>query len=444
MTKAGVCALLLLLLSACSTFDDIIDWMGSSKPKTPLPGKRIAVLNETSDITADPSLNDTTVTVPEITANDSWSQAGGGPAGISGNLQLSGFTHHDSATIGDGNGWEEPLYPNPIVAGGKVFAMDAKGYITAHHADDIGKTDWTNKSLVETDEPDLLGGGLAFDNDRIYATSGRGKVVALDAKTGKELWKQSIGIPLRAAPKASGGKVYVLSVDNQIFALDADKGVQLWSHRGINENAGFLAAISPAVTDTIVIAPYSSGEIHALDTVSGQDLWNDTLLRARRNYASAAFLGIGGNPIVKDDVLFASGSSGSTAALSLTSGRRFWDQDISSLNAPWIAGDFLYILSNDYQLVCLMLSDGRVKWVRQLPRYQNEEKHKNPLVWRGPVMADGKLLVAGMHGQMLTISPKDGKTLAIVEIPEDVTDAPVIAGGKLYMLTEDAKLHVLY
>ncbi len=440
--RAGM--LLLLLLSGCSTFEDITDWMGSSEKKTPLPGERIAVLSDAAHLKPDDSLKGVDVTVPAATANGDWPQAGGGPQGITGNLELSGYSHHDSVKIGDHNGWEQPLYPSPVVAGGLVFAIDAKGYITAHETTDIGKVRWTNKSAVEDNEPDLIGGGLAFEDGRLYVTSGRGKVYAIDAANGKEVWKQVIGLPLRAPPKVHKDKLYVLSIDNQLFALNSLTGTPLWNHRGINENAGFLADISPAATENIVLAPYSSGTLHALDTSSGQDVWNDSLLLSRRNSATAAFSGIGGNPVVDNNIVYATGSSGFFATIDLLSGRRIWDQDVSSLNTPWIAGDFIYLLSSDYELVCMMRADGRVKWTKQLQRYAKEEKRKDPLVWRGPIMAGGQLLIAGTHGQMLVLSPKDGSTITTADIPENITDMPVVAGGKLYVLTQDARLHVLY
>jgi outer membrane protein assembly factor BamB len=434
----------LLLLASCETMNDLTSWMGGEDDKAPLPGKRIPVLSDISHLSPDDSLASTDVVVPAPKANDDWREAGGAPAGMTGNLALPGLSHHDSAKIGDHNGWEQPLYPGPIVAGSTVYAMDAKGYITAHDATSIGKIRWTNKSAVTEDEADLLGGGLAFENGRLYVTSGRGKLYALDAASGKELWKQVVGVSLRVAPKSGGGKVYALSVDNQLFVFDADKGTPLWSHRGANENAGFLAAATPAITDSIVVVPYSSAEIHAVEPAGGQDVWSDTLLLVRRNSATGVFSGIGGNPIVKDDIVYAGGSSGFFAALALLNGRRMWEQNISTLNTPWIADDYIYVLSNDAELVCLMRADGRVKWSKQLPQYGNEKKHTNPLVWRGPVLAGGRLLVAGMHGSMLALSPKDGSTVDTIDIPDNITDAPVVAGGRLYFLTQDARLHVLY
>lgn len=432
--------LLALALPACG---DMPDWLTGEEKKKPLPGERIAVLEEGSKLKADPALT-APVAVPQPQANADWAGLGGAVTGMTGNLQWSGNAHHDSVRIGDGNGWEQPLYTNIAVSGGRVFALDAKGYVTAHNAARIGEQLWSNKSLVETDEPDLLGGGVAVEAGLVVVTSGYGKVAALDVMNGKELWKQAIGIPLREAPRVAGGIVYVVSVDNQLFALDAASGRQRWSHRGISETAGFMTALAPTVSDNIAIVPYSSGELHALDVASGQGIWSDTLVLARRTTATAGFSGIGGTPVIANETVYAGDGGGFFAAISLISGRRIWEQDVSSLNMPWVAGDYLFLLSEGSKMICLNRADGRVKWIQQLPRFENEEKRKGPYVWRGPVMANGKLMVVGRHGQMLALAPDDGRLLETLDIPDGVMDAPVLAGGKLYLLTQDAELYSYY
>ena len=441
MMKRIACLALLIAVSAC---DSLPDWVTGSNEEAKLPGKRIDVLSEISTIKADPMLANNPVSVPLQRDNENWRQAGGSPQGLSGNLAFSGFNNHEKIKAGDGNGWDVSLATAPIIANATIFTMDAKGYITAYDAKEPGNIKWENKSAVAEQEPDLLGGGLAFDAGHLYVTSGKGKIFAIDAATGKELWNKSVGVPLRAAPKAVGGKIYVISVDNQLFVLDSDKGAVVWNQRGINENAGYLASISPAATDTIVIVPYSSGEIHALDSSNGQELWTDTLLKTSHNSATAQFSGIGGNPVIKDDTVYVSSSNGYLAAFSLGNGRRLWQQEVSSLNTAWLTDDYIYSLSVDSQLLCLQRNDGRIKWVKSLPAFENEAKRKNPYFWHGPVLANGNLLVAGEHGQMLLVSPKSGEILNTMDIPSGVSNSPIIAGGRLYLLTRNAKLHIYY
>ena len=431
-----------LLLTAC---DSMPTWLGGKDEKPKLAGKRLDVLADIGAVKVDESLASVPVVVSEVKSNDNWAQAAGSRQGITGNLQFGGFSHHDYTKIGEGNDWGQPLYSNVIIAAGIAFAMDSKGYISAHDIKDIDKIVWKNSSAVTKDEDDLLGGGLAYDNGNIYATTGRGKIFAIDATSGKEIWNATIGVPLRAAPKVGSGKLYAISVDNQLFALDIKTGKQVWNHRGINENAGFLNAISPAINDNIVIVPYSSGEIHALDSATGQEIWSDSLLKPSRTSATGSFFGIAGTPIISDETVFVAGSGGVVAAFSLSSGRRLWEQDISSsLNNLWLDNAFIYMISSNNELLCMSKNDGRVKWTKQLSRYEDEEKHRYPYTWFGPIMANGKLLVAETKGHIIAISPKDGTTIESVDIPSDLANAPIIADGKLYMLTQNAKLHYFY
>src|SRR5262249_26957073 len=147
LRKIIVSALLLATVSAC---DSMPSWLGGSddddKPK--LPGNRIDVLSDYSRLKADDSLGDVNVVVPDVKINENWRQAGGSAQGMTGNLQISGFKHSDRESIGDSNKWEQPLYTAPIAAGNTVYAMDSKGYITAHEAANISKVKWTSKSVV--------------------------------------------------------------------------------------------------------------------------------------------------------------------------------------------------------------------------------------------------------------------------------------------------------
>lgn len=104
----------------------------------------------------------------------------------------------------------------------------------------------------------------------------------------------------------------------------------------------------------------------------------------------------------------------------------------------------MYVLTTDAKLLALQRFDGRVRWTLPLQRFENEETKLGPLNWSGPVLAGGRLLVVGAHGEMLSISPKDGNIVTRQTIPEGVYEAPVVADGKLFLATERARLQVLY
>ncbi len=107
---------------------------------------------------------------------------------------------------------------------------------------------------------------------------------------------------------------------------------------------------------------------------------------------------------------------------------------------PWIGGDFIFLLTNDAQLVCLTRRDGRIRWVRPLPRYKDPEDQEGPIHWAGPVLASDRLIVAGSNGEAVSVSPYTGEVIGKIDLPGAVTMAPVVAGNSLYFLTEGGSL----
>jgi outer membrane protein assembly factor BamB len=94
-----------------------------------------------------------------------------------------------------------------------------------------------------------------------------------------------------------------------------------------------------------VVAAYSSGEVFGLELESGRPLWSDTVLRPRRTVAMNAITDIIGDPVIDRDRVLVAGVSGEMAALDVARGQRLWTADVTSTQMPWVAGDFVYVLT---------------------------------------------------------------------------------------------------
>ena len=110
---------------------------------------------------------------------------------------------------------------------------------------------------------------------------------------------------------------------------------------------------------------------------------------------------------------------------------------------PWLAGDFIYVLTNDSQIVCLRRDDGRIRWVTALPRFVDPEDFEDPIQWFGPVLAQDRLIVAGSHGEVLSVSPYSGEVLGLIELPDGAVVSPIVANNSIYFLTKEADLVAL-
>ncbi|MFM9890939.1 MAG: PQQ-binding-like beta-propeller repeat protein, partial [Rickettsiales bacterium] len=300
-TRLALFALAAVLsLSACDRIDRLL---GNASPVIKrAPGERIDVMLGDSHITADPTVADVPVEVPEPTDLAEW-HGGNDAMALAPHVALSGVTQSQSATIGDGNGFSRSTVPAPVVAEGNVFAMDARGIVTAHDVRDIRTIHWSNEDGIPADMYDVLGGGLAYDAGVLYVTTGFGNLRAIDAKTGTTKWQVTVGAPVRGAPAVGSGMAVVLTADNQTLAFDETNGQPRWDHRGIRESAGFFSTTGPVISDGIVVAAYSSGEVFALRAETGSVLWSDTLRSGGRTRADAVFSGIDADPIVQDGVV---------------------------------------------------------------------------------------------------------------------------------------------
>lgn len=441
-------ALVLMLaasLTACST---VKGWMGKDADEEEenvprLPGERLTVMSSQSELSIDPALAGVEFRPVPVLENQSWPQRGANPSNALGSVKVSGLKKKDSARIGSGEKWRNVLVTAPVVADDVIYAMDAKGYISAHRTDNIDKVLWVSDVPVVEGEEDLLGGGMAVAGGQLFVSTGQGHVFAINTQNGSRIWKRGIGSPIRSAPKLQQGVLFVTTVDDQLFALDSANGGIMWQHRGLGERVGFLSAVSPAIGENIVVVTYASGEIYGLAADTGQELWNDSLAMTVKTSATSVFTGFDGDAVIAGGVAFASSNNGLTAATHLLTGRRLWEQEISAADTPWLASNYLFILTADAQVAAVYARDGRVKWAHKLERYKDAKRQRQPYRWFGPMMFGEQLAVFGGHGEVVLLSPQDGTVIGKLDIPQGLGASPVVAGGAVYMVTSDAKLHVL-
>jgi outer membrane protein assembly factor BamB len=438
-SRTGTAALLCfpLLGAALSGCDTVSGWFGKSE-KTPLAGERVAVLAGERKVQADARLASLRVTVPAAVTNEMWPQAGGYPDHAMGNLALSAQVapvwKADAGTAGNS---ERLLMSAPVVVNGRVYTMDGASRVSAFDATN-GQALWRIDTRPENERGDTTGGGVAFGEGRIYAATGYGEVLALDPANGSVVWRKHVPGPVRGAPTISAGRVFAVTLDNQTAALSATDGNSLWTHTGIVETVGILGGVSPAVSGNLVIVPYSSGELYGLRPDSGRVVWSESLATLRRGAAMAGLADIRAMPVVDRGLVVAVGHGGRTIGIDERVGNRLWEQEIGGTQTPWSAGDFIYVLTNDNELVALTRQNGRVRWVTALERFRNPDRKQGRLSWAGPTMAGGRLWLTGSNGELLAVSPETGQVESRTPLAGPTYLPPVVAGNTLYVLSDNA------
>lgn len=407
-------------------------------------GTRISVVQRTKGVQADSDLKDIKPQIPPMATNTAWPQAGYDANHVMPHVLLSANpTIQWTADIGAGSSSDYKVLARPVVAGGRIYTMDAEGTVSAFNTQN-GDRLWEFETTPEDRDDPAIGGGIGLGGDAVYATTGFGEVLALNKDNGTVKWRHMLQNPVRGAPTIADGRVYAVTIDNELQALDARTGNSLWHHNGIAESATLMGASSPAVVGDSVVVAYTSGEIFNLRAENGRASWNYALTTATQVGALPAIADIRGLPVVDKGRVFAISHSGRMAAIDQRTGERAWEADIGGINTPLSAGDTVFVLSNEHQLVALSRESGRILWTHELQdREDMEDPDSDPVFWAGPVLGGGRLWLTNSLGQLVSFLPDRGDQGVVIDLDAPVYISPIIANGVIYCVTDNGKLIAL-
>ena len=205
--------------------------------------------------------------------------------------------------------------------------------------------------------------------------------------------------------------------------------------------AGVFGTASPAFGQGTVVAGFSSGELNAYRYENGRIVWQDALQRTSIRTSVSSLADIDADPVIDRGQVIALGQGGRMVALELTSGQRMWEINIAGISTPWVVGDWVFAVTDDAKLMAIARSNGRIRWINQLPRYQNERSKRGQISYSGPVLAGGRLILASSSGALINVDPVSGAFQSQTSIGAPVSLTPVVANSTLYVLDDAARLH---
>ncbi|WP_260925170.1 PQQ-binding-like beta-propeller repeat protein [Novosphingobium sp. 9] len=411
---------------------------------TPTVGNRVPILSRIeSGAQVDATLAGVSVILPPPTTNADWPQAGNTSNKSYGQLTLAPQPQKLWTADIAGSTTRQRLAAAPVIGDKRLYVMDTNGVVHAYDAD-TGAQVWLHSFSVSGDnEKSVFGGGVSFDQGKVYVTTGLGEVAALDAATGKQAWSVKPAGPLRGSPTIGFGAVYVMTQDNQIFAVNAADGKVLWNESASLTQAGVFGVGAPAAGQGTIVAGYASGELVAYRYENGRQLWSDALARTSISTSVGSLTDVDADPIVDNGRVYALGQGGRMAAYELVTGQRIWELNLAGISTPAVAGDWIFTLDDHAELLAIQRNTGKVRWLTQLQRYHNEKKHKGPIFWKGPVLAGNKLWVANSEGELGWVDPLSGTWNEYRKFDAPISLAPVVANGTLYVLDDSGTITAL-
>lgn len=348
-----------------------------------------------------------------------------------------------TANIGAGSSRKNRISAAPVVSGGRIFTLDAGATVTATSTG--GGTLWSADLTAAFDAGGgISGGGMAVGGDRLFAATGYGEVVALDASSGAVLWRQRLDAPVSGAPATDGAAVYVSGRDGSAWAINAADGKVIWQVIGTPGTTGYVGAAAPSVGDRAVIFPTNAGDLMAVLKIGGgTKIWQSSIAGRRLGRAYAYAADVTGDAVIDGKVIYAGTAAGRTVAISASSGDRIWSADEGALGPVAVAGGSIFLVNDQAELVRLDATTGEVIWTVEMPYFTKEKVKRRKAIFAhyGPVLAGGRVMVVSSDGLLRAFDPTNGNLTHSTDIPGGAAAQPAVAGGVLYVVGGNGQLH---
>jgi outer membrane protein assembly factor BamB len=275
--------------------------------------------------------------------------------------------------------WAEGLieFP-PTVAYGRVYIAQEFGRFFAVDAE-TGKRLWRKKFGHCAASSPTVAEGVVYQAymQRFPCSRGdrsaRGFLVAMDGETGKELWRMWFGA-IESSPLYVKGVLYFGSWDHRIYALDTRTRKVRWSYETDDE-----VNTSGAYASGIVYFATDGGTLYALDARRGRLRWK---FDGGREYFYAT-------PTVAYGRVFIGNTDGTLYAFGATSGHLLWAQRAGTYvySAAAVYRNAVYVGSYDGNLYAFDAATGKLRW----------QFESASAIHGAPTIMDGVVYFANCH-----------------------------------------------
>jgi len=239
----------------------------------------------------------------------------------------------------------------PVLKDGRLFLGTNHGLVLAVEAR-TGRVAWHRQFAGCVAASPAVGNGIVyigFMDPPPCIGSGQSFLMALDAFSGRTLWRFRAGV-IESSPLLVRGRVYFGSWDHRIYAVDAHTGRLDWSFATGDRVKGGVAL----ARRTIFVGSYD-GSLYALDARSGRLRWVA---------GDGALGGLYATPSVANGRVFVGSTDGRVYAFATSTGRLLWSSRTGSYvySPAALAAGTAFVGSYDHRLYALSQATGRVRW----------------------------------------------------------------------------------
>ncbi len=424
--------LIFILFASCSFDNKSGIWSGSEKAKkkvSKLEKEQRRVIDVVKVYTSEtffskeiPAVKSVNLTKPKT--NSFWKMSGLNLQNFVGNIYLSGIDNNFlKKKIGKNKFSISQVMASPLVFNDNIIFADDTG--TIFSINQRGKINWKKNIYKKIYKKIYKHLSFSIYKDKIYIADNIGFIYVISSESGKLIWLKNYEIPIKSNIKIFDNKIFVINQDNRLLCLDIEKGSKIWDVRSISsfiKSQNFLALAISKEGDLITLN--SSGDLLKVKANNGQVYWS---LNTTSPTAALDNVFFKSSEIVisDNDIIFSASSL--IFSVNLSDGYLNWQMDIGSKNTPIIDGNNIFLISDNGYYVNLDRNSGKIIWSTNILKILKKKKQMTQIT--GFIMGSGKIYATTLNGYLIVCS-----------IGNQITAAPIINDGSLYILTENSRI----
>ncbi|MGL5032130.1 MAG: outer membrane protein assembly factor BamB [Aeromonas sp.] len=342
-----------------------------------------------------------------------------------------------SSSVGDGIG---DFYSQlkPAVEDDHIYAASRDGDVTAFDratGDRLWTVDLADLPVNAEKRSPRLSGGLVARYGKLFLGSENGVVYALNETNGEVLWQTNVSGEVVASPVVEDGRVVVLTTSGRLIALDTDQGKVQWMLSEEQPPLTLRSAGAPVITNGAVIYGRADGKVAIALLANGQPVRQSKVADPRGATELDRMVDVDASPLIAGDELYAIAYNGQLMARKLMTGDEVWKRKYSGYRNLAITGDAIVLTDSRSHLFAVDRRNGLELWSNTLLENRNVT---------APVIFGDYVVVGDMEGYLYWLDRTDGSIKAMQQLDSSgLYAAPIVDGATLYVQSRDGQLYAI-
>lgn len=254
-----------------------------------------------------------------------------------------------------------------------------------------------------------------------------GSFCALDANSGKVLWKLEFKHPILSSPVVGDNIVYVRTAGNILYALDAVSGKTLWEFKH-GSDAWYGGNMLLAGN---LLCLYTD-KLYLIDKMTGKSMWE---VEGDRSNS-------GSSPALYEGILYL-GLGTSMIAYDVNTHKQLWKKNCGSkiTLGPVIKDGIIYFGIMADVLVALDINNGNDVWAISFPGNPDGRGDEFPKSY--PAINNNRLYIGAPQKFVYCLDARTGKGIWKYFTGAYMATSPVVSGNTVYILSENGVFHAL-